>query len=73
MEVAFCEICGKPWDALDPGIRYIHGDGRWECTDEIVCFDRASLQRGLDRAWSAVDAAALGHAFGQMPPARPGK
>ena len=72
-EVVFCAICPKMWDALDPGVRYVHGDGRWECADEQACFDRRAIQRGLDRAWAEVDRAALDHAFGQMPPARPGK
>jgi len=27
----FCAIDGKQWDALDPGVRFVHGDGRWEC------------------------------------------
>lgn len=71
MEVAFCEICGKQWEVLDPAVRYVHGDGRWECADEVACFDRRAMQRGLAAAWSAVDVAALEHAFGQMPPARP--
>ena len=96
METAFCQICGKAWDAQDPGVRYVHGDGRWECTDEVACFDRRSMQRGLAGAWALLDAVsealdlplgvlppgvelpedairALEHAFGQMPPARPGK
>ena len=65
---ATCAICGKAWDTLDPGVRYVHGDGRWECWDEQACVDRRALQRGLDAAWAAVD-----RAFASMPPARPGK
>jgi len=71
-----CAICPKRWDALDPGVRYVHGDGRWECADEVACFDRRAIQAGLDRAWAALDeaqVAGLNHAFGQMPPMRPGK
>ena len=55
---ATCAICGKTWDTLDPGVRFIHGDGRWECADEPACFDRRALQRGLDAAWAAIDRAA---------------
>ncbi len=57
-EVVFCAICPERWDALDPGVRYVHGDGRWECVDEVACFGRRSMQRALDAAWAAVDAAA---------------
>ncbi len=56
-EVVFCAIDGQQWDALDPGVRYVHGDGRWECADEVACFDRRSMQWALDVAWAAVDAA----------------
>jgi hypothetical protein len=76
MELAFCAICGKQWAALDPGVRYVHGDGRWECAEEVPCFDRRAMQAGLDDVWVFLDAAQLAgleHAFGQMPPARPGK
>ena len=38
----FCEICGTRWDSRDPGVRYIYGDGRWECYDEVACFARYS-------------------------------
>lgn len=67
---ATCAICDKTWDTLDPGVRFIYGDGRWECWDEAACFKRRSLQRdldvsdlwwmqrGLDAAWAAVDRAA---------------
>jgi hypothetical protein len=72
-EVVFCAIDGQQWDALDPGVRYVHGDGRWECVDEVACFDRRAMQRGLAEAWAVVDRAALEQAFGQMPPMRPGK
>jgi hypothetical protein len=79
MELAFCTICGKQWAALDPGVRYVHGDGRWECVEEVPCLDRRAMQAALDDVWvflAALDAgqwAALEYAFGQMPPARPGK
>jgi hypothetical protein len=93
-EVVFCAIDGQQWDALDPGVRYVHGDGRWECVDEVACFDRRSAQRVPDGVafteafgeqpwhgplpelppkWSETQLRALGHAFGQMPPMRPGK
>lgn len=73
MEMAFCEICGKQWAALDPGVRYVHGDGRWECADEVACTDRRA---GQQAAWPEMDPAMvfrLEHAFSQMPPARPGR
>lgn len=74
METAFCQICGKMWDTLDPGVRYVHGDGRWECTGEVACFGRRSAQRVPDGvAFTEDQIRALDHAFGQMPPARPGK
>jgi hypothetical protein len=71
-EVVYCAIDGQQWDALDPGVRFVHGDGRWECVDEVACFDR------LHRSEVPVELDELalrriGHAFGQMPPARPGK
>ena len=52
---AFCVICGKQWDALAPGVRFVRGDGRWECPDEVACFDRRAMQRGLDAAWAALE------------------
>jgi hypothetical protein len=55
----WCEICGHQWDSRDPGVRYIYGDGRWECYDEAQCFGRRAIR------------AALEHAFSQMPPAVP--
>jgi hypothetical protein len=39
-----CAICGLCWDSLDPGVRFIHGDGRWECWDEFSCFARRADQ-----------------------------
>jgi hypothetical protein len=41
----FCAIDGQRWDALDPGVRFVHGDGRWECVDEVACFDRRAAQQ----------------------------
>jgi hypothetical protein len=70
MEQAFCTICGKRWAALDPRVRFVHGDGRWECVEEAPCFDRRAMQAGLDEVWAFLDAAQLAgleHAFGQMP------
>jgi hypothetical protein len=63
----WCEMCGTRWDAQSPGVRF--HDGRWECEDEVGCLDARAAQPG----WPARDVAALEHAFGQMPPARPGK
>ena len=40
---AFCSICGHRWDTRDPGVRYIYGEGTWECTDEGLCFDRKPM------------------------------
>lgn len=40
----WCEICGRRWDQLDPGVRYIYGDGRWECRDEEQCFMRRAIE-----------------------------
>jgi hypothetical protein len=37
---AWCHICGQSWHQQDPGVRYIHGDGAYECYDEPACFDR---------------------------------
>jgi hypothetical protein len=47
---AWCEICGKRWDSRDPGVRYIYGDGRYECFDEVQCFGRRSIRSALDVA-----------------------
>jgi hypothetical protein len=74
MELAFCAICGKQWAALDPGVRFVNGDGRWECVEAVPCFDRRAMQAALDDVWAALGWwAGLEYAFGQMPPARPGK
>jgi hypothetical protein len=37
---AYCHICGQSWHQQDPGVRYIHGDGAYECYDEPACFTR---------------------------------
>jgi hypothetical protein len=40
----FCEICGKRWDAEDPGVRLVSlvslVDDRWECVEEVPCSGR---------------------------------
>ena len=46
----WCAICGHLWDALDPAVRFVYGDGRWECQDETQCFGRLSIRRALDSA-----------------------
>jgi hypothetical protein len=73
MELAFCAICGKQWAALDPGVRFVHGDGRWECAEEVPCFDRRAMQAALDDVWAGLTPeqwAGLEHAFGQAPVTR---
>ena len=78
--VVRCCICDLSWLPAQPGVLYRSADRRWWCRNERECRNRvrlralelAAMQRGLDRAWSALDVAALEHAFGQMPPARPG-
>jgi hypothetical protein len=45
-----CDICGHRWHALDPGVRFIYGDGRWECADEVQCFARVAIRAALDAA-----------------------
>ena len=75
-EVVYCAIDGQQWDALDPGVRFVHGDGRWECVDEVACFDRLHAQAAEQEHVARLDELAIKrieHAFGQMPPARPGK
>ena len=73
-EVVYCAIDGQQWDALDPGVRYVYGDGRWECADEVACFDRrAALGMPEMVVFDELAIKRIGHAFGQMPPARPGK
>ncbi len=49
---AYCQICGKQWDARDPGITYWYGTGTWECTEEGPCFDRRlmAVMEALDSA-----------------------
>jgi hypothetical protein len=71
-EVVFCAIDGQQWDALDPGVRFVHGDGRWECVDEVACFGRLhATPPPLELDELALRR--IEHAFGQPPPARPGK
>lgn len=55
----WCAICDHKWDSLNPGVRYVYGDGRWECRDEEQCFGRRAIREALN--W----------AFGSMPPAVP--
>jgi hypothetical protein len=45
-----CGICSRRWDALDPGVRFVYGDGRWECADEVQCFARVGIRVALDSA-----------------------
>lgn len=42
---AYCSICGKEWDAEDPGVRYWYGTGEWECNDEEACLARRADTR----------------------------
>jgi hypothetical protein len=63
----WCEICGTQWDARSPGVRF-HA-GRWECEDEAGCLDC----RAARPVFTGDQIRALEHAFGAMPPARPGK
>lgn len=46
----WCKICGFRWDLLDPGVRFVYGDGRWECMDEVQCFGRRSIGAALELA-----------------------
>lgn len=67
----FCEICDKRWDARDPSVRYIFGDGRWECHDEAACFERRQQRVAPDQTFTQQQIMMLNWAFSQMPPARP--
>ena len=51
----WCEICGKRWASLDPGVRYIFGDGRWECYDETQCFGRVHIAAALESAAATLE------------------
>jgi hypothetical protein len=51
----WCEICGFKWDSLDPEVAYRYGDGRWECRNEVACFDRFRIGRAVERAIDALD------------------
>ena len=51
----FCDICGHRWDSRDPGVRYLYGDGRWECDDEPACFTRRAMQAGLDQVTAELE------------------
>ena len=42
---AACQICGRVWDARDPGVTYHYDSGTWECHDEDECFGRLALAR----------------------------
>jgi hypothetical protein len=46
----WCEICGHWYDARDPAVRFVYGDGRWECQDETQCFSRVAIARALAEA-----------------------
>ena len=73
-EVAYCAICGHMHDTLDPAVRYVYGDGRWECVDEVACFARrAELGMPDTVVFDELAVKRIEHAFGAMPPARPGK
>ncbi len=41
-----CELCGRVWDRLDPGVRYVPGHGVWLCADELSCFARVAEESG---------------------------
>ena len=40
----FCHICGQKWSEQDPSVRFVHGDGVWECSEESACFDRRAMR-----------------------------
>jgi hypothetical protein len=70
----FCLVCGQKWDPSDPGVLYRSADRQWWCADEVACRSRRAghgVPEGVVFSEDAVRA--LGHAFGQMPPMRPGK
>ena len=41
----FCHICGQSWREQDPSVRWVHGDGVWECSEESACFDRRAMRQ----------------------------
>ena len=47
---AYCSVCGKEWDMRDPEVRYLYGDGGWECRDEAACFTRRALNELAEEA-----------------------
>lgn len=49
----WCEICGHKWDSLNPAVRFVYGDGRWECADEVQCFARVGIRAALDLVMAA--------------------
>ena len=46
--IVFCHICGWGYDEQDPRVRFIYGDGAWECFDEAECFDRRAATEWLN-------------------------
>ena len=66
--VAVCCICGRVWDAMDPGVQYRSLDLKWWCTDETSCTSTAAANEAatghrttspetLAAMWAALDAA----------------
>lgn len=47
-----CDICGKTWLEQDPGVRYVYGDGVWQCSEESPCFDRRAMIDLEKEAWT---------------------
>jgi hypothetical protein len=41
----FCHICGQSWMEQDPGVRFVQGDGVWECSEESACFGRRAMRQ----------------------------
>jgi hypothetical protein len=73
-ECVFCLVCGKRWDAINPGVLYRSEDGQWWCADETACAESRAAQGVPDGVLFTEQArASLAHAFGQMRPMRPGK
>lgn len=44
----FCHICGCQHREQSPEVRFIYGEGVWECFEEAACLERAATMEGAN-------------------------
>jgi hypothetical protein len=44
----FCHICGHQHHEQSPEVRFIYGEGVWECFEEAACLSRAATMEGAN-------------------------